>query len=424
MRIREGKLNTDIIEKLQSTDFSSKALDELNNAIDHALSINGLDGIIEDIMKKTSLRFGKESKIQEQFKNFLYDRSKEELSALNEYLTVGNSLHSIVETAQSIDIWKMKEYIKNDNLSNLFSDLYEQSINTGGRKNRGKGEILLSILMGANFSSDIDLSIGNEDIEVKAYGGRLDGNYTKAATISPAQSRDILKDALEKCTNKTFSDLKRLYATKEMPTGINNLFINSGNSSLNNHRIVLNTPETVNANVSFNLERKTSTILGLGIKNINEQWQELIEALDKLELSKEEIKDVILSYLRDFYLERFSDYKFNAIKTLLDKKLQDLSDEIINNNGLKAVSIVAEIELICYVEAATSNKINRKLQNLVLIGRTTTNDIYVLLIGFSKGNSLAANLATAVRDKKVKTVKFDSSNQGSNLGLKVAGTSR
>lgn len=412
--IRETKLSSDKINQLENTEFDDSALDVINAAIDKALKMNGSQPIIEEIMSKMDYKFNEES-IKDGFREFLSGHSVEELEPLKEYLeSERDHTSSIIEKAQQFEIWHMRDYIK-DPLASLFSELYEQTKNTGGRKIRGKGEYLLSILLGkeAKFTNDFDLSFGNQKIEVKAYGGRLDGNYSKAATVSPNTCYKILEDVFGK---DTINSLK--IGAK---TGHDELFV-KGNSDNPKRVILANTPAAMNGGLKFNLERKSSFILGLGKQNIERNWPDFIEALRAEGMNDGDIEKKITLYLKELYLERYSEYKQEAIITLVDDICEDIAKFIVAGDTIHVLSKVAELELALYVETATSNKIDRKLQNLILIGKTSTDDIYVLLIGFSNGNSLGANLGTNVEKGNVKTTKFDSSSQGSNIGLKLAGT--
>lgn len=422
--LNETKLSKDQIQKLENEDFDDSALKFINNAIDEALEINGSQAIISDILAKLDYKFNEES-IKAGFEEFLSNHSPKDLEPLKDYLDSGRDhLASILEKSSNNQIWHMKDYVQ-EPLASLFSELYEKSQNVGGRRNKGKGEYLLSILLGnkTKFTNDFDLSFGNQKIEVKAYGGRLDGNYTKAATVSPNTCYKILEGAFGK---EILNKIKSEYAEESYDEDHDNyddLFVKEKEDPSKPKRVVLaNTPAAKMNGFKFNLQRKSTFILGLGKENIEKHWKTFIKALRAVGVSDKEIENGINAYLKGLYLERYSEYKQEAIVTLVDGICKKITTGLINGDSKQTLARVAELELCLFVETATLNTIDRKLQNLILIGKTSTNDIYVLLIGFDSGDSLGKNLGINVENGNVRTVKFDSSSQGSNIGLKLAGT--
>lgn len=432
--VRETKLPKDTIDKLRSMDLDTKSYDRLTAAIDDAYKACGIDLYVNDIMKVMSQKFNDKTQ-EEAFKSILCDLDKNELTALRDYLIGNNScLTSIINKAKTKSIWKLSEEnsIGSPLVKQALSKLYDITSNTGGRRIRGKGEYLLSILFGNNckFTNDFDLAIGNEIIEVKAYGGRLDGNYSKAATVSPNTCFKILKEVLDDKDPTLFNQLKGLYSSGNLQTGHDNLFVKAASDP--KRKVLANTPAALNNGSTFNLDRKSSFILGLGKLNLKNQWPEFIEALRHLNINDKNIYEIIYEYLKGLYTERYSEYKQDSIKILIDETISKIAKSIIGETIDETLALIAELELELFVETATSNKINRGLQNLVLIGKTSTNDIYVLLIGFKAldaegkniGNSIGKNLGDNIRKGNVLTTKFDSSNQGSNIGLKISGTKK
>lgn len=406
--VRETKLDKDKLDKLKDIDFNSSALELIDKAIDKALRMNGSQDIIEEILSMVNYEF----KIKEGFKEFLLKYSVEELEPLRDFIKSGISYKNSIEAEGRHNIiWDMKSNV-DQKLASIFSDLYEQVYYFNSRRARGKGEYLVSILFGreAKFTSDFDLEARDgKKIEIKAYNGRLDGNYTKAASVSPVTCYKIL----ERIFGIGIINGIKNYCKQHGKIGSNDLFVYSNSKK--------RTIPGIDP-IEFNLEKKSSFILGLGKRNIKRNWKDFIDGLVACGMSENDILKNITQYLQELCSERYSRNKQEAIKSLVDSTCKEIAEALMANNDVKALSKVAELELILFVEAATPAKIERNIE-LVLIGKTLDDNIRILALDLNN-SSFGKRLGKNVENGNVKTNKFDSSSQGSNIGLKLDKTYR